>query len=266
MKDYSSYVIYADYDFTLTNMRDELHPENVSAVQKFIGQGGHFGLASGRGREETAEIQIRTNVPLILDNGGTITFPDEEPLFTSSVDQAEIRQACIEVYKNYPTLGITVFADEIYQPRAMDFITRQLTGDIGVSSVFEQIDRNHEVIKRLAIDGDLSVTDQAVQMVRENFPDLAASYSAPGRIDVLKKGITKGSAVKWLKDHYFKNDIYILCAGDNVNDLDMIREADISFAVGNAVGDLKKEADVILPSCDTPCILEMMRWIDGSIE
>lgn len=263
MADYGKYAIYADYDFTLTDMKDELHPGNVSAVEEFIANGGHFALASGRGRLEIASISIQTNAPLILDNGATITFLKQKALFSSTVDQQQIRQACVKLYHTFSTLGITVFADHIYQPRAMDFKTRQITGDIGIDAVFGKIDQEHEIIKRLAIDGNTVITDQAAAVVNHSFTDLNAAYSAPGRIDVLKKGITKGSAVKWLKENYFKSNIKILCIGDNVNDIEMIQAADVSFAVGNAVETLKETADIVLPDCDTPCMKEIMKWIDN---
>ena len=57
----------------------------------------------------------------------------------------------------------------------------------------------------------------------------------------------KGNCVLALADYLGIPREKTVAVGDNLNDLSMIRAAALGAAVGNAVDDLKKEADLVLP-------------------
>lgn len=258
---YDSYVIYADYDFTLTDMQDHMHKGNVKCVEEFIENSGHFAIATGRGEEEMHSIHIRQNAPEILHNGAYIGYPSEEPLFHILPDQKEIQALSMDLYQRYKNLGIFVFADQIYKVRETDIHTKEIISEMDMDTVLKEINAKNVKIQRVSLDAHSEVIDQAKQYIDENYPMFQAMYSAPGHSDVMIHGINKGYAIKWLKEHYYNHGEKILCAGDNVNDIEMLKEADVSFVPGNGVEEAKKYADVILPDCDTPVIGEIMKWI-----
>ncbi len=259
---YDSYVIYADYDFTLTNMQDVMHPGNVRCVEEFIQEGGHFAIATGRGEEEMQSINIMQNAPMILHNGAYVGYPSEEPLFHILPDQKEIKTLSMDLYERYKDLGIFVFADQIYKVRETDIHTKEIISEMDMHKVLQEIDEKHAKIQRVSLDAHSAVIDQAKQYIDKNYPMFQAMYSAPGHSDVMIRGINKGYAVRWLKEHYYNHGEKILCAGDNVNDIEMLKAADVSFVPSNGVEEAKKYADVIPPDCDTPVIGEIMKWID----
>ena len=55
----------------------------------------------------------------------------------------------------------------------------------------------------------------------------------------------------------------VIAAGDNENDLTMLREADIGYAVENAIPQLKAAADRITVSCDRGAIARIIEDIYG---
>ncbi|MFU0825856.1 MAG: hypothetical protein ACFWTK_12930 [Clostridium sp.] len=66
----------------------------------------------------------------------------------------------------------------------------------------------------------------------------------------MKKGISKGNAVKILAEFYGLKREEVICIGDGENDLSMIKYAGLGIAMGNAPDYVKKEADYITETND----------------
>ena len=64
--------------------------------------------------------------------------------------------------------------------------------------------------------------------------------------EIYDKSASKANAVLQVKE--LANADKLVCFGDNLNDISMIRAADVGVAVENACDDLKKLADVIIDS------------------
>lgn len=72
--------------------------------------------------------------------------------------------------------------------------------------------------------------------------------SASIYVEIFAAEATKGKALSELAKHLGIRKEEIACIGDGENDLPMFRAAGFRMAMGNAVPDLKKHADVILPA------------------
>lgn len=62
-------------------------------------------------------------------------------------------------------------------------------------------------------------------------------------LDIVPKNVSKGNALKILGNYLNINKDEILAIGDNLNDLDMVEQAGIGVAVGNAYSELKQVAN-----------------------
>lgn len=69
--------------------------------------------------------------------------------------------------------------------------------------------------------------------------------SGANNFEIMKKGSSKGSAVKRLAESLNIKQEEVICLGDNENDLSMIRYAGLGIAMGNGVDLLKNEANYI---------------------
>ena len=54
--------------------------------------------------------------------------------------------------------------------------------------------------------------------------------------------------MKYVMDTHFCERTY--CVGDGRNDIDMLKEADVGIAMGNACEELKKVADIVIGCVD----------------
>ena len=79
--------------------------------------------------------------------------------------------------------------------------------------------------------------------------DFYVSRSWINGIEIQPAGTTKGDAIARLKELYGGRVHTVIAVGDYENDIDMIKKADIGYAVANAVPALKAVADRITVSC-----------------
>ncbi|MDE6444817.1 MAG: HAD hydrolase family protein, partial [Muribaculaceae bacterium] len=63
-------------------------------------------------------------------------------------------------------------------------------------------------------------------------------------LETFATGATKADAIKWLKD--LSGADRVVAFGDNVNDIPMLRAADVAVAVENAIPEVKEMADIII--------------------
>ena len=79
-------------------------------------------------------------------------------------------------------------------------------------------------------------------MPKELHDVLEISYSSNRYIEFNPKGVNKGAALRTLADHLSIPMNETIAIGDNINDLAMIREAELGIAVANAVPTRKEAA------------------------
>lgn len=83
--------------------------------------------------------------------------------------------------------------------------------------------------------------------VLRRFPELEAAYTGL-YVEVFAKGASKGNALSALASHLGIRKEEIACIGDGENDLSMFRAAGVKIAMGNAVAELKEQADFVTAS------------------
>ncbi|MBB1063552.1 HAD-IIB family hydrolase [Limosilactobacillus fastidiosus] len=94
---------------------------------------------------------------------------------------------------------------------------------------------------------ELVVIHQVINEINQAFPmKLQATYSGAYGIDILPYGVNKAAGLKELIHHFPNRTLKdVVAFGDTSNDLEMIQESGIGFAMKNATSDLKQVADQI---------------------
>jgi len=83
-------------------------------------------------------------------------------------------------------------------------------------------------------------------------------YSSDEFFEILPKGINKGSALNLIKELPQLNNRIICAIGDFNNDIELLSNADISFAPSNALDDVKNIAKFITRSNDEHAIEDVI--------
>jgi hypothetical protein len=252
---YRSILLITDADGTLLTDNKRILKKDKLAIAKFIENGGTFTIATGRGvalaRVVVEELGLDLiSLPAVVFNGAAIyDFASNEFLWRCSL--CEKGRGFVEkVIERFPDIGVEILVnDDIYVTSTNKYEEDHL--ELGVMEPIRC--KYHDVpqsdwLKVLFVD-DPEIIDELVQFVEDNpCDDVHVVRSAPMYFEVLPRGVDKGSGFKRLLEIMQLKDMYIVAAGDFMNDIEMIREAHLGVAVGNAEQVVKDCADVIV--CD----------------
>lgn len=89
-----------------------------------------------------------------------------------------------------------------------------------------------------------------IDRAKELFPELLCTYSMQSNLEILRRGVDKGSALQKLADHLGLVPEQVIAVGDSRNDLSMIRYAGTGLAVANACDELKQAANAVACTSD----------------
>jgi len=262
MGKYSGVILFSDFDGTFFYGKEQCAPkENTDAVRYFQENGGRFTLATGRypnilHRFADKVDQIKANAPIIAGNGALVyDLEQERELFSASVT-SELTPALLEIAKH----------DELFD--IIDFFPRHPWGSIRVQredtdtikSIMEQ--SPHKMYFHIKVDRSdpqlaLKQSDEAKALIRSYVSDkhdiIRASLAG---IEILPHGITKGMHVRPIAKSLGCDKI--ICVGDYENDISMIKEADIGYAMGNAHPSLFEITAKIAPRCEDGAIAKII--------
>lgn len=91
-------------------------------------------------------------------------------------------------------------------------------------------------------------TPEQASVLESRFPNFAFVRWLTSGYDIIKKGQSKGKGLRKLSAHLDCDLEDFIAFGDGDNDIEMINEAGLGIAMGNATESLKKVADYI--TCD----------------
>ena len=81
-------------------------------------------------------------------------------------------------------------------------------------------------------------------------PNCVSGRWHPEFTDITARGADKGQALRLMAQHEGFDVAHTIAFGDGGNDATMVREAGIGVAMGNAIEDLKRDADYVTTSVD----------------
>jgi 5-amino-6-(5-phospho-D-ribitylamino)uracil phosphatase len=85
-------------------------------------------------------------------------------------------------------------------------------------------------------------------------------WSDSGGLEILAPGTNKGEAITWLAASRGIDLDEVAAVGDAANDVEMLRAAGRSAAMGTAPWDVRAAADIVVPSSDEDGLLEALAW------
>lgn len=93
---------------------------------------------------------------------------------------------------------------------------------------------------------------------------VTVSASLPGELELTAGGVSKGTALLYTAQQLGFSREETMAVGDSENDLDMLKAAGFSVAMGNAGEELKRAADAVTDHCDDDGFAHAVyRWALG---
>jgi len=262
----------SDLDGTLLNRNDKMSEYTVRTINGLINKGMCFSYATARSLSSAMVVTsgLTTNIPVIVHNGTfIINASTKEILFSlyfSEEERIKVKNI-LDKYPIYPLVYGFVNGEEKVswiKNKVNDGINRYLSlrkGDKRLRPVetkeelyngklyhFTCIGEKEELI---SIYDYFKDSDEFTCILQQEL------YREEYWCEILPKKSTKGNAILALKE-MLKCD-RIITFGDAINDIPMFKISDESYAVENAVDELKKYATGIIMSNEKDGVA---RWLE----
>lgn len=248
-------ILFLDLDGTLLNSSREISRGNRQALEEALAQGHRVVINTGRPLQ-SARIQnerlgfTQEGCYLSAFNGGVIYDPHGQRIVAKHSLPIE---TALGVIRLCDAKGVHVQTYDmervLVEPRWDDALVKKYCDQILMEyRMLPDFDTGlrEKPPKVLAVSEDnRAALKQIEQEIKENFPDVDCFFSTEWLLEIVPKGVNKGSALEHLCSLL---DIPVedsLAAGDEENDLPMIRAAGVGCAMANATQRVRDAADYI---------------------
>ena len=270
-----SHTIYiSDLDGTLLNSESRISPQTASILSTLTGQGAMITVATAR---TPATVQpllegCGITVPAVVLTGAALwDFRTQSYIHPIFMDDEEYRRV-INVFREvgylpfvyelpekgilrvYHTPGLNR-AETLFYEQRKDLTLKRFTLD-GIPQSGNRIillfgtgpkELVHAIAERLREECDCSVSA---------YPDIFDPDVA--LIEVFAPGVNKAAAIRRLARHTGADRVVVF--GDNLNDLPMMREADLSVAVANGLPEVRSEAGLVIGSNNDDSVAKFISY------
>ena len=252
---FNNVLIISDFDGTFAGKGGRIVPENCEAIKRFIGNGGHFTFASGRGprkmKELFPEFISLVNAPMIMVNGEMLYEPESDSIICEDpIDAKTASLVATDVLKRFPSLTVLVTDGEEYRVDSLP--DENVSGSWRMMTPFGDAET-------------ISLCDTYVNSAYGS--KYTIRRPSPHLIDMTGLGVNKGSRIPFIRE-YFANkgikDLKIYCVGDYGNDIDMLLKADIAFCPSNAINEVKNVCRPPLCDHDEGTIADLINKIENN--
>ena len=258
-------LIASDMDGTLLDSRKRMPQGFADAVRALKRHGVSFAIASGR-QYHALRRDMEALVPDILfiaENGALIMENDRQlfidPLPTqalgtilraarglSGVYAAVCRAGCALVERS----ASPAFIDSM----TMYYASTQVVDDL------EEACRGLTDVCKVAFYDDGDAATHEYPALRKALPDtLSVILSGEHWVDIMKPGVHKGRAMESLMAQRGLTPDECMAFGDYLNDLELLRAVGESYAMDNALPEVKQAARHIAPSNDEDGVMRVLR-------
>ena len=252
-------LICIDVDGTLVNSSKDIPQGNLDAICWAHEQKGvHIAINSGRIAYSTADYMRRLGIHESFPSlGGCVVQTwDGDVIEEHFID----RDVAWKINRIAEDLGCSIF---VYD-RATWYLQTgntywaqsefKATGLMGNLTDIGQLLLHKTPNKLLGVCEDASKVNRLVEMVNERFCESVDCFkSADIFLEIMPKGINKGTAVNALCRHYGIEKCNVMSIGDYYNDVDMFKRSGLAVAMANSPASVKAEADYITANTNEDC-------------
>lgn len=254
-------LIASDMDGTLLNSEGELSPEFFEVYELLKKKDIKFVAASGRQYYQLMKSfePIKDEIYFIAENGTFVRHRSEE-LYVDSLSPElakEILSYCLTLTGIYI---VVCGKNSAYVNTTDQKILEEFDKYYFRHKVVENLlDLEDEILKIAVLDVRGAEQHSAVPL-REKFGSrLQVTVSGPVWIDIYNFGTNKGTAIRLLQQRYGISEEETMVFGDYYNDVELLKSAYYSFAMGNAPEGVKQHARFIAKSNDENGVIQTIR-------
>lgn len=241
-------LVISDLDGTLLNDKHQLGEETKKVIRKLYQQGTHFWIATGRHQRDAERILSKLGVEglLISANGTTVSNHLGNRLATHVLSSQVIEP--LLTFKTPQAVDTNMYLDDHWYMERDDrvFSNYYQEGDFKYTLTSFQKHFQSPVHKIFYTSKDYQALESVKNRIDEVFAhEVDTTFSMSECLEVMPKGINKGSTIESLLREYNLEPEEVVAFGDGFNDLEMLSLVGQGFLMENAHPALAEK----LPRC-----------------
>ncbi|MFI3230317.1 MAG: Cof-type HAD-IIB family hydrolase [bacterium] len=252
-------LVAIDCDNTLIKSDGEIHPDNIIAINKLLDKGIKIVIATGRNdilvKEYMDEAGFKEEVVISCNGASIRDLKTNQTIKASFIPKEKVKEiidVCHE--EDIEATFFTLEKSYSTKPRSLELkttiskthYTKRLKTSIknNFDADFEKVIAENDFLKMVIIELD----PQRLLKLRSLFKkinNISVFISSKHCLDIVAEGVSKGSALAEYADILGINTDQTIAIGDSENDIEMLKTAGVSIAMGNSSQDVKDVCDII---------------------
>mgnify|MGYP000844297544 FL=1 len=256
-------LIASDIDGTLVaDGTADINPEIYEVISKLHDRGIAIAVATGRHWKSIDNLftPIAKKIFYIADNGAYIGIKGRS-LFLNGIPKQQALDFIKDVHRNKKLLPVIATKSSYFIDKNDDkFMSWIREGYQGEVEYIEDFSLLKEDILKIAVYCE-NIYNEVDYIIEKYAKELDLRYSGTMWLDCARKDVSKGFAIRILQESLGIKSEETLVFGDQCNDIDMLKSAYYSFAVSNAVDELKSVARFETKANVEDGVLDIMKML-----
>ena len=251
---FKNVLLASDFDGTLKNDEGVITDDVKAAIADFMNQGGNFTVCTGRIFQGFHLYNPEyINAPVLLGNGAmAYDYENNEVIFNDAIGEEGL-PAIKDVLSEFPDICIEFYnIDCVCAVNLNEHFEHHFTSqDINFQTIEKPEDAPLPWTKvMIAAHG----CAQEVQNILENHPEINYLKTTGNYVEILKKGVDKGTGLLKLAKALGCKKESTYSAGDGYNDVEMLVAAQAGFVPENGSPEALSVGKYITRSNNEGCI------------
>lgn len=255
-------LLASDIDGTLITSVQELTEATLKAIEALKKQGKFFTLSTGRPITGVSKYThlVSPGVPIISYNGAMIIRPDNgEIIYERGLSEYSSREI-IRRGNEKGTIVIAWAKNQLFTNTINEHVENysRITGEkINLIGDPEDV-ISLGITKCIWIDSEDHISKYSDELLSSPIDGTVFCTSTPNLLEFMCEGVSKGEGLKKVCEYCGVDISETVAAGDELNDLSMIKAAGLGVAMGNAHEEIKSAADYITLTNDENGLADMI--------
>lgn len=243
-------LVATDMDGTFLNSDKEFDPRFVHVFHELNKLGIKFVVASGQQYYRLYQrfIPMSENMCFIAENGTYVAMGSQK-LFANEIKRELVDQA-VEIIEKTPRIFMIMcgtkgaYIEKKYKD--YEYEVKKYYCMYEFVDSFAEVD--DEIIKLAIYDPNYNIKELLDDVLKQLPEQLKTVTSGNEWMDITNKEANKGLSMVFLQEYLGIHDYESIAFGDQMNDYELLQSVKYSFAMENAVDEIKEIAYDVVPS------------------
>jgi Cof subfamily protein (haloacid dehalogenase superfamily) len=248
-------LIVFDIDGTIISYHGKTHipPETVEAIKLLKEKGHLIALATARSFLMAKPVMDLLCVSSAVLHNGAMGMMNKECLFEKRIDK-KTSMTIIGALEKTPLCVFAFDGENIYVSHTTENSETYIRNETGMNDIIKPLCNCTNSLLSINLYGE---DEQIIEFI--NGIDSVTYHR--NQCEITANDVSKSDGIKRLAEAMSITQQNIIAVGDGINDIDMIRAAEIGIAVGGAHCELKDAADMVADDIDAGGILKIFKQL-----